>query len=104
MFDADASVQLSNTIIAGDAPSCTGAGPFTSAGNNISTDASCSLTGTGDQQNTDPKLGPLADNGGPTQTHALLEGITGHRRRERDHRPNRRPGVRADGPAGPREE
>ena len=30
------------------------------------------LTGPGDQINTDPVLGPLQDNGGPTFTHALL--------------------------------
>jgi hypothetical protein len=27
-----------------------------------------------DLLDVDPKLGPLQDNGGPTQTHALLEG------------------------------
>ena len=32
------------------------------------------LTGPGDQINTDPLLGPLGDNGGPTLTHALLAG------------------------------
>jgi CSLREA domain-containing protein len=32
------------------------------------------LTGPGDRINTDPLLGPLQDNGGPTQTHALLQG------------------------------
>jgi CSLREA domain-containing protein len=32
------------------------------------------LTGIGDQINTDPMLGPLADNGGPTLTHKLLDG------------------------------
>ena len=32
------------------------------------------LTGPGDQINTDPMLGPLQDNGGPTFTHALLPG------------------------------
>ena len=31
-------------------------------------------TGTGNQLNIDPLLGPLADNGGPTFTHALLAG------------------------------
>ncbi|WP_146446537.1 right-handed parallel beta-helix repeat-containing protein, partial [Botrimarina colliarenosi] len=30
--------------------------------------------GVGNQQNVDPLLGPLADNGGKTQTHALLPG------------------------------
>jgi hypothetical protein len=28
----------------------------------------------GDLLNTNPRLGPLADNGGPTRTHALLSG------------------------------
>lgn len=46
----------------------------TSQGYNISDDTTGSLTATGDQQNTDPLLAPLADNGGPTQTHALLPG------------------------------
>lgn len=32
------------------------------------------LTGPGDQINTDPMLGPLQDNGGPTFTHGLLLG------------------------------
>ncbi|MEO6183044.1 MAG: choice-of-anchor Q domain-containing protein, partial [Verrucomicrobiota bacterium] len=32
------------------------------------------LTRATDQINTDPLLGPLADNGGPTLTHALLPG------------------------------
>jgi hypothetical protein len=30
----------------------------------------------------DPRLGPLADNGGPILTHALLPGWLGHRRRQ----------------------
>jgi hypothetical protein len=32
------------------------------------------LNAIGDQINTDPILGPLQDNGGPTFTHALLTG------------------------------
>jgi hypothetical protein len=32
------------------------------------------MTGPGDQVNTDPMVGPLAENGGPTLTHALLTG------------------------------
>jgi predicted outer membrane repeat protein len=72
-FDADAAVQLSNTILSGASPTCTGVGPFTSGGYNVATDTTCALPGTGDQ-NADPMLAPLADNGGPTQTHALQEG------------------------------
>lgn len=44
-----------------------------SLGHNIDSDGTCGLTGTGDQPEVDPKLGPLQDNGGPTQTHALLQ-------------------------------
>jgi hypothetical protein len=48
-------------------------GPVTSLGYNLSSDDGGGyLTGPGDQINTDPMLGPLEDNGGPTFTHALL--------------------------------
>ena len=40
--------------------------------NVCSDDGSGFLNGSGDQINTDPMLGPLQDNGGPTFTHALL--------------------------------
>jgi hypothetical protein len=48
--------------------------PFTDNGYNLSSDSSCGFTGTGSLQNTNPKLGPLASNGGPTQTLALQDG------------------------------
>ncbi len=50
-------------------------GTMSSLGYNISSDnAGGYLTGPGDQINTDPVLGPLQNNGGPTFTHALLPG------------------------------
>jgi hypothetical protein len=50
-------------------------GPPHSFGYNISSDdGNGYLNGPGDQINTDPLLGPLQDNGGPTLTHALLPG------------------------------
>ena len=50
-------------------------GTVTSHGYNISDDNGAGLlTGPGDQINTDPMLGPLQDNGGPTLTQALLPG------------------------------
>src|SRR5262249_40849607 len=50
-------------------------GTLTSAGYNLSDDdGSGYLIGPGDQINTDPLLGPLQNNGGPTFTHALLPG------------------------------
>jgi hypothetical protein len=50
-------------------------GTVTSLGYNLASDNGGGvLTGPGDQINTDPMLGPLRDNGGPTFTHALLAG------------------------------
>ncbi len=47
----------------------------TSRGYNVSSDdAGGFLNGPGDQINTDPMLGPLQNNGGPTFTHDLLNG------------------------------
>ncbi len=70
-----------NTIVAnnlsGGVTECSGsAAQLASSGNNLSSDASCDFTAGGDQQNTDPLLGPLQDNGGPTFTHDLLVGST----------------------------
>ena len=66
---------LRNSILAGNTASdCSG--PVTSAGYNlIGSTAGCTFTpGAGDQIGVDPKLATLADNGGPTQTIALLPG------------------------------
>ncbi|MEJ8672811.1 choice-of-anchor Q domain-containing protein [Streptomyces sp. MS1.AVA.1] len=43
-------------------------------GHNIDSDGSCRLTAAGDLPSRDPLVGPLADNGGPTDTVALLPG------------------------------
>jgi hypothetical protein len=71
-------LEIGNTILsagpAGPNISNNG-GTLTSRGYNISSDdGSGLLNGPGDQINTDPMLGPLQDNGGPTLTHALLPG------------------------------
>ena len=68
-------VVLENTIIA-DHPAgsdCSGPG-FTSLGNNLDSNNSCNLTDPGDLTGVAPLLGSLQDNGGPTETHALLSG------------------------------
>src|SRR5262249_61693141 len=51
-------------------------GAVTSAGGNFSSDRTCAeaFRLPGDVNNRDPLLGPLQDNGGPTQTQALLPG------------------------------
>jgi len=62
-----------NTILASNSPSnCIGI--ITDAGHNLSSDNSCAFTNVGSLNNTDPMLGLLADNGGPTLTMALLPG------------------------------
>jgi len=64
---------LINTLLAGNTPTnCSGV--ITDLGHNLSSDGSCNFTNIGSMNNTDPKLGPLADNGGPTLTMRLLPG------------------------------
>jgi hypothetical protein len=75
---APAVVEIGNTVLkkgtAGENIHNTN-GTVTSHGYNISDDNGGGfLTGPGDQIKTDPLLGPLQDNGGPTFTHALLPG------------------------------
>jgi predicted outer membrane repeat protein len=66
-------VYVENSILAGYAGNnCFGG--ITSLGHNIEDGGDCMLNATGDMTTTNPLLGPLADNGGPTKTHALLPG------------------------------
>lgn len=71
---------LSNSILASNLAGGTGSdcrGTLTSEGHNlIQTLAGCALAGTttGNLLGVDPGLAPLADNGGPTPTHALQPG------------------------------
>ena len=68
------SLILKNTIVA-DTPTGTNAyGTIIDAGYNLSSDASCDFTNVGSENNVNPLLGPLANNGGPTETCALLSG------------------------------
>ena len=77
IWNLGGTISLKNTIVSGNTaatPSDDCAGTITSLGHNLAGDASCALLGAGDLNSTDPLLGPLADNGGPTMTHALLLG------------------------------
>jgi hypothetical protein len=69
----DAPLQIANSILnAGDlgANIFNDGGTITSLGYNLSSDNGGGyLNGPGDQTNTNPILGALQDNGGPTQTH-----------------------------------
>jgi len=66
-------VVFQNSIFGSD-PGGNCYGALSSEGYNISGDNTCPLHGPGDMNNRDPKLGPLQNNGGPTQTMALLPG------------------------------
>ena len=78
--EGSALVHIGSTILTNTATSSgtnifNSAGTVTSDGYNLSSDNGGGfLTATGDQINTDPKLGPLQLNGGQTPTHALLCG------------------------------
>jgi len=69
-----------NSAPAGMGESCAnpdmGAGPgtLTSLGYNLEDYDYCGFTQATDQPATEPAIGPLADNGGGTKTHALLRG------------------------------
>jgi len=66
-------VVLQNSIVTNNTGgNCSG--PLTSNGYNLSSDSTCDFDSTGDLNDTDPKLGRLRNNGGPTRTLALLPG------------------------------
>jgi uncharacterized repeat protein (TIGR01451 family)/CSLREA domain-containing protein len=72
----DAQVFLRNTLLNGNTPRDCGGQPPESRSHNIDSDDSCNLDptpGSDDQPSVvDAKIGPLANNGGGTRTHALL--------------------------------
>jgi hypothetical protein len=75
IFNLANSIVANNTGYVGEEDCLSSAGLLNASGVNLVEDGSCGansdplhfITG-------DPLLGPLADNGGPTQTHALLAG------------------------------
>jgi hypothetical protein len=77
-FNAPVVVAMSHTIFnvsPGGHSILNDFGTVTSYGYNVSSDDGGGyLNGTGDQINTNPLLGPLQNNGGPTFTHQLLPG------------------------------
>jgi Bacterial Ig-like domain len=78
---ADTITVSNSTLSDNSAPigggNCDGVGDGTIAngGYNLDSDTSCGFgTNNNSLSGVDPMLGPLADNGGPTKTHALLAG------------------------------
>jgi CSLREA domain-containing protein len=73
---ASTSTTIKNSVLAYNTPrDCQVAvGALTSLSSNLAGDQSCPLAGIGDQTGANSLLAALADNGGPTRTHALLPG------------------------------
>jgi hypothetical protein len=71
-------VLVKNTIVSGNTlDNCDTAqlgGAISSQGHNVSSDDTCNFTKPTDELNTNSRLGALANNGGPTDTRALLAG------------------------------
>lgn len=68
------STGLKATLIANASNGGDCSSPVVSQGSNLDQDGTCRLVAPGDLSNIDPKLGPLANNGGSTQTMALQAG------------------------------
>ena len=74
-----ATLSVGNTILADNSGSNlltggSGTAVFNSLGSNLFDDFSVTAADASDQLNVDPLLAPLANNGGPTPTHALMTG------------------------------
>lgn len=78
IYNAAGQVNIGNTILkagSSGANIASAGGTMFSLGHNLSSDnAGGFLNATGDLINTDPMLGPLQHNGGPTSTHEPLPG------------------------------
>ncbi len=76
--DSIGQTQATNSIIAANVTTKYGiencSGPFVSNGHNLSDDTTCFPAAGADLVVADAMLAPLADNGGPTDTHDLLPG------------------------------
>lgn len=74
----EGNIRFTNTLIAGNRFANCGRSPssppIVSLGHNLDSGDSCELTQASDLHNVDAQLGPLAANGGPTPTQALLAG------------------------------
>ena len=77
-IESTITANLRNTILADNSPNnCSDSAIYrfvTSLGYSLDSGTNCGLAGPGDLVGVDPWLGALADNGGPTRTHALLMG------------------------------
>ncbi len=75
IFHVSGSSSLRNTIVANSSVGGNCTGSIANDGNNIDSGTTCGWgSSNGSKSSADPKLAPLANNGGATQTMALLPG------------------------------
>ena len=74
LYNTNGAVTVLNSIIADSLSGGDVWGAVTDGGYNICSDGTAGFSATGSLNSTNPLLGPLADNGGPTLTLALLPG------------------------------
>jgi hypothetical protein len=74
LFTTNATVLILNSIVSGSTNGGNVWGSVTDGGYNLCSDNSAAFSAMGSLNGVDPRLGPLADNGGPTETLALLPG------------------------------
>lgn len=72
LYNAGSATLKSTLFDANTGGNCSGT--IGSNGNNLDSGTSCAFGAAGDLSNINPLLGALADNGGPTATHALSAG------------------------------
>lgn len=65
---------LAGSLLATNVPGGNSSGVVSDGGHNLSSDSSCNFAGVGSLNNTNPRLAPLGNYGGPTLTLALLPG------------------------------
>ncbi len=94
-------LRMRNNILQNNSPAnlaLQGGAAVVSQGNNISSDSTGAF-GFNDQQNIDARLGPLADNGGPTPTFSLLPNSPAINRAALSPALDQRSATRPQGPA-----
>ncbi len=75
LYEATGQSTLSATLLAGNTDAeCAGETPAATDAHSLAEDDSCGFGGTGSLEEVDARLAPLADYGGPTDTHALFAG------------------------------
>jgi hypothetical protein len=74
-IESEGELTITNSILSGNGgDNCGDTGPFTSGGGNVEDQDTCGFSQASDQTNTDPQIDALADNGGSTETRALIAG------------------------------